>query len=198
MDVLPLVVVAGGVNQSINQRSFQGHTRAKEKPQPSTTTRGANPASRSDAGLGGCERVATALVCETRSCSTPFIFQWRAMKLMDATSAGVSSSWGEKELPGHVVPAYNIPTIMIVHRWTATTLRRGVVLVCASQRQMAHRNASPGRPFRLPSTPPPPPQPLTFLSPRCIPASPTPTQLRPSSSQSIASPPVPVLPAAAG
>ena len=47
--------------QSINQRSSQSHTRAKEKPHPSTTTRGANPASRSDAGLGGCERVATAL-----------------------------------------------------------------------------------------------------------------------------------------
>ena len=53
------------------------------------------------------------------------------MKLMDATSAGVSSPWGEKEMPGHVVPTYNIPTIMIVHRWTATTLRRGVVLPCA-------------------------------------------------------------------
>jgi len=36
------------------------------------------------------------------------------MKLMDATSAGVSSPWGEKEMPGHVVPTYNIPTIMIV------------------------------------------------------------------------------------
>ena len=35
-------------NQSINQRSSQIHTRAKEKPHPSTTTRGANPASRSD------------------------------------------------------------------------------------------------------------------------------------------------------
>jgi len=52
--------------QSINQRSSQSHTRAKENPHPSTTTRGANSASRSDAGLGGCERVATALVCETR------------------------------------------------------------------------------------------------------------------------------------
>jgi len=35
-------------------------------------------------------------------------------------------------MPGHVVPTYNnIPTIMIAHRWTATTLRRGVVLPCA-------------------------------------------------------------------
>ena len=33
----------------------------------------ANPASRSDAGLGGRERVTTALLCETRSFSTPFI-----------------------------------------------------------------------------------------------------------------------------
>ena len=33
----------------------------------------ANPASRSDAGLGGCERVATALVRETHSFSTPFM-----------------------------------------------------------------------------------------------------------------------------
>jgi len=48
------------INQ--NQRSSQSHTRAED-------TGGANPASRSDAGLGGCERerVATALVCETRS-----------------------------------------------------------------------------------------------------------------------------------
>jgi len=55
------------INQ--NQRSSQSHTRAEEKLHPSTTTGGANPASRSDAGLGGCERerVATALVCETRS-----------------------------------------------------------------------------------------------------------------------------------
>jgi len=68
----------GEVNQSINQRSSQSHTRAEEKPHPSTTTGGANPASQSDAGLGGYERVATALVCETRSFSTPFIFQWRA------------------------------------------------------------------------------------------------------------------------
>jgi len=59
-----------GTNQSINQRSSQSHTRAEEKPHPSTTTGGANPASRSDAGLGGYERVATALVCETRSFST--------------------------------------------------------------------------------------------------------------------------------
>jgi len=53
--------------QSINQRSSQSHTRAEEKPHPSTITGGANPASRSDAGLGGYARVATALVCETRS-----------------------------------------------------------------------------------------------------------------------------------
>jgi len=44
------------INQSINQRSSQSHTRAKEKPHPSTTTGGANPASQSDAGLGGYER----------------------------------------------------------------------------------------------------------------------------------------------
>ena len=34
-------------------------------------------------------------------------------------------------MPGHVVPTYNIPTIIKVHRWTATTLSRGVVLPCA-------------------------------------------------------------------
>jgi len=70
--------IATGPHQSINQRSSQSNTRAGEKPHPSTTTAGANLASRSDAGLGGYERVATALVCETRSFSTPFIFQWRA------------------------------------------------------------------------------------------------------------------------
>jgi len=70
--------------QSINQSKVltqQSHTRAEEKPHPSTTTGGANPAPQSDAGLGGYERVATALValvCETRSFSTPFLFQWRA------------------------------------------------------------------------------------------------------------------------
>jgi len=94
---------AYALNQSVKQRS------SLTKPKPltgrgeatfhSTTPGGANPASRSDAGLGGCERVAsrvaTALVCETRSFSTRFMsFQWRAIKLMDATSAGVSSVGG--------------------------------------------------------------------------------------------------------
>jgi len=37
------------------------------------TQRTANPASRSDAGLGECERVATKLDCETRLFSTTFI-----------------------------------------------------------------------------------------------------------------------------
>ena len=85
---------------SINQSKVltEPHTGREEKPHPSTTTGGANPASRSGAGLGGYERVATALVCETRSFSTPFIvFQWRARKLMDATSAGVSSPPGGGE-----------------------------------------------------------------------------------------------------
>ena len=53
--------------QSINQRSSQSHTRAKEKPHPSTTTRGANPASRSDAGLVCCvlcTPLALAVWCE--------------------------------------------------------------------------------------------------------------------------------------
>jgi len=55
----------------------------------------------SDAGLGGCERVTTALVCETRAFSiTPFIFQWRALKLMDVTSAGLSSPGGRRRCPG--------------------------------------------------------------------------------------------------
>jgi len=44
--------ITGEGNQSINQRSSQSHTRAEEKPHPSTTTGGGNPASRSDAGLG--------------------------------------------------------------------------------------------------------------------------------------------------
>jgi len=93
-------------------------------------------------GVGGCTPPSAYLVVCAKlrpfgafqfspKLPLPFIFQWRAMKLMDATSAGVSSPWGEKEMPGHVVPTYNIPTIMIVHRWTATTLCRGVVLPCA-------------------------------------------------------------------
>jgi len=42
------------VSQSINQRSSQSHNRPEEKPHPSTTTGGANPASsQSEAGLGG-------------------------------------------------------------------------------------------------------------------------------------------------
>jgi len=50
----------------------------------------------------------------------------------------------------------------------------------------------------LPSSPPPSPSPppLTLLPPRCVPVSPT--QSRPSSSESIASPPALVLLAAAG
>jgi len=66
--------VFGVTNQSINQRSSQSHTRAGERPHTSTTTGGANPASENDLGLGGYERVATALVCGTRSFSTPYIF----------------------------------------------------------------------------------------------------------------------------
>jgi len=42
------------VNQSINQKSTQSHTRGKEKPHPSTTTRGANPSSRSDVRHNRC------------------------------------------------------------------------------------------------------------------------------------------------
>ena len=39
--------------QSINQSNPQSATRAQEKPHPSATTRAANPATRSVAGLGG-------------------------------------------------------------------------------------------------------------------------------------------------
>ena len=39
--------------QSIDRRSSQSHTRAEEKPHPSATSGVANPASRSDTGLGG-------------------------------------------------------------------------------------------------------------------------------------------------
>ena len=57
--------------QSINQRSSQSHTARHHHDRGQ---RAANPASRSDAGFGGCERIATEpLVCETRSFSTPFI-----------------------------------------------------------------------------------------------------------------------------
>jgi len=75
-----------GANKN-KQRSSQSHTRAEEKPHPSTTTGGANPASQSDAGLGGYERVATALVCVPRSFSTPFIFQWREGSLLSRVRA---------------------------------------------------------------------------------------------------------------
>jgi len=38
------IIININTNQSINQRSSQSHTRAEEKPRPSTTTGGANPA----------------------------------------------------------------------------------------------------------------------------------------------------------
>ena len=60
-------------SQSINQSNPQSATRAQEKPHPSATTRAANPATRSVAGLGGSERVAQALACVTRSMFTRFL-----------------------------------------------------------------------------------------------------------------------------
>jgi len=59
----------GRVNQSIKvpHKATRGQRRSHIPAPPQGA---ANPASRSDAGLEGCERVATALVCETRSFST--------------------------------------------------------------------------------------------------------------------------------
>jgi len=45
--------VSSYITQSINQSNPQSATRAQEKPHPSATTRAANPATRSVAGLGG-------------------------------------------------------------------------------------------------------------------------------------------------
>jgi len=47
-------------NQSINQRSSQSHTRARRSHIPAPPLRTANPASWSDAGLGGCKWVTAA------------------------------------------------------------------------------------------------------------------------------------------
>jgi len=43
------------INQSIKDPHKATHTRAEEKPHPSATSGVANPASRSDTGLGGCK-----------------------------------------------------------------------------------------------------------------------------------------------
>ena len=43
------------LNQSIKDPHKATHTRAEEKPHPSATSGVANPASRSDTGLGGCK-----------------------------------------------------------------------------------------------------------------------------------------------
>jgi len=60
---------------SINQKSPQNHTRGQRRSHiPAPPQGAANPASWSDAGLGGCERIATALVCETRSFKHAFYF----------------------------------------------------------------------------------------------------------------------------
>jgi len=64
--------------QSIDQRSSQSHTRAREKPHPPQGA--ANPASRSDAGLGGCERVALPLSHATRSFSPPLTQHARVLQ----------------------------------------------------------------------------------------------------------------------
>jgi len=68
------------ITRSFNQSIKGPHkaTHGRRRSHIPAAPQGANPASRSDTGLGGYERVATALVCETRSFSTPFIFQWRA------------------------------------------------------------------------------------------------------------------------
>ena len=78
---VPEIQEGGGVNQSINQSNPQSATRAQEKPHPSATTRAANPATQSVAGLGGEERVAQALACATRSMFTRFL-QKRAKRCL--------------------------------------------------------------------------------------------------------------------
>ena len=145
-----------------------------------------------------CERVATALVCATRSFSTPFIFQWRAInKLMDATSAGVSSlPRGRRRCPGTwsrlIIPTYSKDSASIIALRLCYVGRH----VWASRSRSRVRLATPDGPSQhispglVPSvlSPSPSPQPLTLLPPRC--ASPSvpvsPTQSRPSSSQSYA------------
>jgi len=61
-------LVAGSKRFVLNQ-SIKGPRKATRGQRrshiPALPQRAANPASRSDAGLGGCERDATALVCET-------------------------------------------------------------------------------------------------------------------------------------
>jgi len=62
-------IITTGATKSNQTKNTHTATHGQGEADPSATTRVANPASRSDAdaGLGGCERVATALVCEARS-----------------------------------------------------------------------------------------------------------------------------------
>ena len=93
-------------------------------------------------------------------------------------------------MPGHMVSTYDICSNT---NRGFDRLRLRYVGVSSSRVRLATPDGPSQRITRsfLPSSPPPSPPPLTLLSPRCVPVSPT--QSRPSSSQSIASPPAPVL-----
>jgi len=82
-------------------------------------------ASQSEAGLGGYERVATALVCKTRSFSTPFIFQWLCgvHKTDGRHLRRRLLSWGGRSrcLDTYVVPTYNTCTVIII-QWACIKL----------------------------------------------------------------------------
>jgi len=105
-----------------NQRSSQGHTRAEEKPHPSTTTghRGANPAARSDAGLGWAMSE-----CNSTSLRNSFVFDTECAGVGDSAAA---SLWRVTALLCFCFVAHTMPepeperTIF----WTRT-----IICVCA-------------------------------------------------------------------
>jgi len=105
--------------QSINQRSphkaTHGPRRSHIPAPPQGGGQTLHHASRSDAGLGGYERVATAqvLVCETRSFSTRFIYVSVACNKTDGRHLRRRLlSWGgEGDARAHVVQTYIIPAV---------------------------------------------------------------------------------------
>jgi len=112
---------------------------------------------------------------------------------VDATSAGVSSpGGGEGRCPGTWSRPI-IPAVILIGASIDCDYVTRYVGASSSRVRLATPDGPSQRITRsfLPSSPPPSPPPLTLLSPRCVPVSPT--QSRLSSSQSIASPPALVL-----
>jgi len=118
---------AGLSSQTINyQRSLQSHTRARARRRSHISAlpqRAANPASQSDAGLGGCDGVAAApstsiALCTTHSFSAPFTMACNATVGQNTSSGACSSVRGCTPARVCVRLSCRIPNTIYLHKRT--------------------------------------------------------------------------------